>query len=142
MPPGCKHADVFALCRVLYMSDLYKKKIDNYRMYHAVLKPIPADMPSGQIFSAHSDYYGCDITLTHRHPDLILTMGNPGAGRPAWSFKLSRLGQSSSYAYTTTGENEVDISAIHFTWEGNVLKSVDDRWLGESGPGLGEFTRR
>lgn len=142
MPPGCTHADVFALCRVLYLSDLYKKKIDNYRMYHAALKPIPADIPSGQIFSAHSDYYGCDIVLTHTHPDLILTMGNPGAGRPAWTFKLSRLGQTSSYAYTTTGENEVGISPIRFTWEGNVLTMVDDVWLGESGPGLGEFKRR
>jgi CubicO group peptidase (beta-lactamase class C family) len=139
MPPGCDHAAVLALCRVLYMSELYKKKIANYRLYHSNLRPIPDDLPEGRIFSAHSDYYACDIAIEHTKPDLVLKMGNAAAGGPMWTFKLARLGQSSSYAYTTAGENEVGLSAIRFTWQGNVLIRVDDAWLEDSGPGLGEF---
>lgn len=146
IPPGCDHARLLALCRMLFMRDLYARKIANYERHHGKTAAIPDTIPQGELFRGHSDYYDCDIVIERLGLDFFLMMGK-GQGDAFWRFPLECFdAKTSTFVYATTGENEVGLSAIRLEWQGNLVVRIVDDWLNGDGPdkpgtGLGVIDR-
>jgi CubicO group peptidase (beta-lactamase class C family) len=151
LPLNCDHATLMATARCGYMGQMYRQKIENYKSYYAKERlAIPARIGNGEVFLGHSLYFGCDFKIERTTPispgdsGLYLMMGNDGKGHHAWRFPLHCIvdsPSSSTFIYETKGENEVGLSAIKLTWQGNTIASIEDDWLNSQGKGLGVIER-
>jgi CubicO group peptidase (beta-lactamase class C family) len=135
MPAGCDDATLLAYGRAGMMGVLWKRKIANYKRYHGKTRPVPSDLPPGEVFRGYSGYYGCDIVIEHVDAQLVLKMGKGLDGQFLWSFPLQSLeGAASTFVYETSGENEVGLSAMHVEWKDGVIVRIVDDWLNDGGP--------
>jgi CubicO group peptidase (beta-lactamase class C family) len=135
-PAGRRHASVLALCRSLYLGQLYARKIANFERYHGKTVAMPDTIQQGEVFRGHSEYYDCDIVLERRGADVFLLMGKTREGDAFWRFSLQCVDPTTStFVYETAGENEAGLSAIRLVWDGNRIVQIVDDWLNGTGPG-------
>jgi CubicO group peptidase (beta-lactamase class C family) len=141
------HARLFAFARPAMMAMIQSQKLENHRRYSLARSSVPPPIAGeSEIFRGRSEYYGCDIVIKGKSPDLLLSMGTAVDGSPCWSFPL-RAYDGSALLYETTGENEVGLSRVRLVLEdGEVVRIVDD-WLSgasieDPGTGLGVIERR
>ena len=151
LPPGRDHAALLANVRAAYMYQLYEEKIANNEKYRAAPRvPIPPRITTDNVFSGHSEYFGCDFTIRRRTPlkptdsGLYLMMGKDKNGQPFLNLPLACIEDSpssSTFVYETKGENEVGWSAVRCVWQGNTVTQIVIDWLNGQGPDLGVINR-
>ena len=91
--------------------------------------PIPPRITTDNVFSGHSEYFGCDFTIRRRTPlkptdsGLYLMMGKDKNGQPFLNLPLACIEDSpssSTFVYETKGENEVGWSAVRCMSQGTL----------------------
>ena len=141
LPAVDDFAGLFAVVRPMMLGQLYPTKIQNYETYHGRQSDVAAGLPPGPIvFDGYSPYYASRIVIERRGTDLVLKLGDGGAGRPLLECPLRCVDKATStFVYDTRGENEVGPSAIRLVQEHGAIVRVVDDWLNSSGPRLGEI---
>jgi CubicO group peptidase (beta-lactamase class C family) len=131
-------AAVLGFGRALMLSGMRQKENENARRYPPdATQPIPGDLPQGEVFRGHSDYYGCDVVIERRGDEMVLSMGEIQKGEPYWRFPLRCHDASSlTFVYETRGENAIGVSAIrlHRGADGRIER-LHDHWLNQEPAG-------
>jgi hypothetical protein len=138
--PGRRVDSNFAVVRPMIVEQIDPAKIANER-HHDRPSEVPGGLSAGpNVFAGHSPYYASRVTIERQGPELVIGLGEAGSGRQFLEAPLRCIDKATSpFTHQTSGENEIDPSAIRLVRKNGVVVPVVDEWSNSSGPRPGEI---